>query len=292
MTDATTLFARLRPRLHAIAYRMLGTVADAEDVVQEAWLRWNEVDRPALDSPEAWLVTVATRLSIDRLRKLKAQRESYVGVWLPEPILTESPETPEEIRERRDDVSLAFLMLLERLSPDARAAFLMREVFDADYGEVARILGKTEAASRQLVRRAKQQLREARPRRAVPQEIHRRLLGAFADAMRRGDFHELRALLSEDAELIGDGGGRVPAFARLAGGKRLAQLFYAVKRRHGEGLRVEVAQVNGEWALLRFIDGVLESVQAFETDGERIVRVFVQRNPDKLAVVATAWGKR
>lgn len=286
MPGDTDLFTRLRPRLHAIAYRMLGTVADAEDVVQEAWLRWNAADSAALENPEAWLVTVATRLSIDRLRKVKAQRETYAGVWLPEPLLTEAPASPEAIRERGEDVSIAFLYLLERLSPEARAAFLMREVFDAGYDEVARILGKTEAACRQLVRRAKLQLRQDRPLRAVSREVHHRLLTAFAHAMREGDFHGLHALLSEDAELVGDGGGKVPAFSSLVGGKRLAQLFYAGKRRHKEGLRVEVALVNGEWALLRFIDGVLESVQSCETDGQRIVRIFAQRNPDKLARVA------
>jgi len=291
MTDPTSLFTRHRSRLYAIAYRMLGAVADAEDVVQEAWLRWNEADHSALDSPEAWLVTVTTRLSIDRLRTVKAQRESYVGIWLPEPILTESPATPEEIRERGDDVSVAFLFMLERLSPEARAAFLMREIFDADYDDVARTLGKTEAACRQLVRRAKQQLRQATPRQAVSRDAHHRLMLGFADAMRRGDFQGLHALLSEDAELIGDGGGKVPSFSSLVGGRRLAQLFYVGKRRYGDGQRVEVAQVNGQWALLRFIEGALESVQSYETDGHRIVRVLVQRNPDKLARVAAALAR-
>jgi RNA polymerase sigma-70 factor (TIGR02957 family) len=288
MTDATSLFNRHRPRLLAIAYRMLGAVAEAEDAVQDAWLRWREADHSALDNPEAWLVTVTTRLSIDRLRTAKAHRENYAGVWLPEPMLMASPATPEEIREFADDVSVAFLFMLERLSPEARAAFLMREVFDADYDEVARTLGKTEAACRQLVRRAKQQLRQPSPRYAVSRETHHGLMLGFADAMRRGDFHGLQALLSENAELIGDGGGKVPSFASLVGGKRLAQLFYAGNRRFGDGQRVEVAQVNGQWALLRFIHGALESVQSCETDGHRIVRVLVQRNPEKLARLAAA----
>ncbi|CAM3488189.1 ECF RNA polymerase sigma factor SigJ [Bordetella sputigena] len=292
MIDPTGLFNRHRPRLHAIAYRMLGVIADAEDIVQDAWLRWNEADHSTLESPEAWLVTVTTRLSIDRLRALKAQREAYAGVWLPEPLLQDSPPTPAEIHEAADDFSVAFLFMLERLSPEARAAFLMREVFDADYGDVARALGKTEASCRQLVRRAKQQLQDDAPRRAVSRDAHHRLMQGFAQAMRAGDFHGLHAMLAEDAELISDGGGKVPSFSSLVGGKRLAQLFYAGKRRHGDGLRVEVALVNGQWALLRFIGGVLESVQSYETDGERIVRVLVQRNPDKLASMAADVTKR
>lgn len=291
MTDATSLFKRHRPRLQAIAYRMLGTLAEAEDVVQDAWLRWHEADHAALDNPEAWLVTVTTRLSIDRLRVAKLQRESYMGVWLPEPLLMSSPATPEEIHEFADDVSVAFLYMLERLTPEARAAFLMREVFDAGYDDIAQTLCKTEAACRQLVRRAKQQLRQASPRQAVSRETHHRLLEGFAQAMRHGDFHGLYALLNEEAELVGDGGGKVPSFASLVGGKRLAQLFYAGKRRYGDDMRVEVVQVNGQWALMRFIHGALESVQAYETDGNRITRVLVQRNPDKLARAAAAFER-
>ncbi|ANN65571.1 RNA polymerase sigma-70 factor [Bordetella bronchialis] len=288
MNGPTGIFDRHRPRLHAIAYRMLGSVADAEDVVQDAWLRWNDADHEALDNAEAWLVTVVTRLSIDRLRALKAQRENYVGIWLPEPVLTASPPTPEEIHETADDVSVAFLFMLERLSPESRAAFLLREVFDAEYDDMARILGKSEATCRQIVSRAKRQLRQQAPRHAVSRDTHHRLMQGFADAMRRGDLHGLHALLSEDAELIGDGGGKVPSFSSLVGGRRLAQLFYAGARRHGPDLRVQLAPVNGQWALLRFIAGQLESVQAYETDGERIVRVLVQRNPDKLARIAAA----
>ncbi|MCD0502357.1 RNA polymerase sigma-70 factor [Bordetella petrii] len=290
MTDPTGLFNQIRPRLHAIAYRMLAEVAEAEDVVQEAWLRWHETDASSLDNPEAWLVTVTTRLSIDRLRAGKAQRDLYQGIWLPEPVLMPSPATPEEIHEFADDVSVAFLFMLERLTPEARAAFLMREVFDADYEDVAHTLGKTEAACRQLVRRARQQLREGNARRTVPRETHHRLMQGFADAMRRGDFHGLNALLADNAELIGDGGGKVPSFDSLVGGRRLAQLFYAGKRRYGDGVRVEVAEINGQWALLRYIDGGLESVQSYETDGVRIQRILVQRNPVKLARVAAEFA--
>lgn len=289
MDTATHIFERLRPRLFGIAYRMLGSRAEAEEIVQDAWLRWHEADQTALDSAEAWLVTVTTRMAVDRLRAAKVQRDHYIGTWLPEPILTDSPDTPEQLLERADDLSVAFLAVLERLAPEARAAFLMREVFDADYDELASALGKSEAACRQLVHRAKTQLRDAPPRYAVPRETHLRLLRSFADASASGDFAALKAMLADDAELIADGGGKVPSFGKpLFGGQRIAQLYLATSLRYRSALHIELAMVNGEWGLLRFVDGVLESVQSFETDGERIVRIHSQRNPDKLARVAAS----
>ncbi|MGH6645354.1 RNA polymerase sigma-70 factor [Aquabacterium sp.] len=291
MNDTTATFNRLRPRLQGIAYRMLSSIAEAEDVVQDAWLRWHEAAHATIENAEAWLVTVTTRLSIDRLRSAKVQREHYVGFWLPEPVLTESPATPEQVKELADDVSVAFLMLLERLSPEARAAFLLREVFDADYSDVAQALGKSEAACRQIVSRAKTQLRDERPRYAVSRDTHLQLLRGFADAMSCGDFGALNLMLAEEAELIGDGGGIVPSFGKpLSGGKRIAQLFYASHLRFGEAVRVELALVNGEWALLRFINGELESAQSYETDGQRILRIHVQRNPEKLVRLSAALG--
>ena len=287
--DPTAVFARLRPRLQGIAYRMLASVAEAEEVVQDAWLRWHDAQASPPDNGEAWLVTVTTRLAIDRLRATKVAREHYTGMWLPEPMLTESADSPQDVLERADDLSVAFLMLLERLSPEARAAFLLREVFDVDYPEVARMVGKAEPACRQLVSRAKKQLTEERPRYRVTPDTHHRLLIGFAQAMTAGDFGALRSMLSEEAELIGDGGGKVLAFPKpLQGGQRIAQLFYAAHRKLHERQRVQLVRLNGEWGLLRFIDGVLESAQTYETDGERILRIRVQRNPDKLARIAAA----
>jgi len=287
------LFEQLRPRLQRMAYRMLGAVAEAEDVVQDAWLRWQAADREAIDNHEAWLVTVATRLAIDRLRAAKAERTHYVGTWLPEPLLTDAAPGPQDQLERADDISYAFLALLERLTPDARAAFLLREVFDTDYPELALTLGKSEAACRQLVHRARTQLRAAKPRFKVAPETHMRLLQGFADAAARGDMASLTALLAEDAELIGDGGGKVPSFGRpLQGGRRIAQLYFAVWLRHPQRLRMEVVQLNGAPGLLRFIDGQLESAQTFVVEDGRIVRLHAQRNPDKLAALAAAWAAR
>ncbi|MDM0009093.1 RNA polymerase sigma-70 factor [Variovorax sp. J22G73] len=288
MDDATLTFNRLRPRLQGIAYRMLGSMGEAEEVVQDAWLRWHEAAKDTLDSAEAWLVTVVTRLSIDRLRTAKVEREHYIGTWMPEPTMTGAPDTPEQLLERADNVSVAFLAVLERLAPESRAAFLLREVFDADYEDIASTLGKTEAACRQLVHRAKSQVLEARPRFSVSRETHERLLRAFADAAARGNLQDLKALMSEDAELVSDGGGKVPSFGKiLRGSQRLAQLYFSVWRRLGPGgAHMVLVDLNGEPGLLRFIDGQLESAQTFEIEGERIVRIRAQRNPDKLARIA------
>ncbi|HEX2011798.1 MAG TPA: RNA polymerase sigma-70 factor [Roseateles sp.] len=292
MNDATESFTRLRPRLQGIAYRMLGSSAEAEEVVQDAWLRWHETDLERVDNTEAWLVSVTTRLAIDRLRSAKVQREHYVGTWLPEPLMSDSPSSPEQLLERVDDVSVAFMTLLERLAPEARAAYLLREVFDADYGEVAEALGKTEPACRQLVHRAKVQLQDQRPRYTVARETQLRLLRGFADAAQRGEFAALKSMLAEDAQLIGDGGGKVPSFGvPLVGGQRIAQLYLATQLRYPGRVRFEVVVLNGQWGLLRFIDGTLESAQSLETDGERILRIHAQRNPDKLARIAAALGR-
>ena len=291
MDTASLTFDGLRPRLRGIAYRMLGSLAEAEEVVQDTWLRWHEAGYVARDDPTGWLVTVATRLSINRLRAAKVQREHYAGLWLPEPVLTDAQDSPEQMLERADDLSVAFLLMLERLAPEARAAFLLREVFDADYDELARTIGKSEAACRQLVHRAREQLREERPRFEVSPDTHRRLLGRFAQALTGGDFSALKAMLAEDAELIGDGGGKVPSFGRpMLGGQRIAQLLFAASLRLKDEQRIELALINGEWGLLRFFHGALESAQSYETDGERIVRIHVQRNPDKLVRVAQAFG--
>ena len=291
MDDATQTFHRHRPRLLGIAYRMLGTRAEAEEVVQDAWLRWHDAAPDVLDSAEAWLVTVTTRLAIDRLRAAKVAREHYVGLWLPEPVLTDTEESPETALERVGELSIAFLAVLERLSPEARAAFLLREIFDTDYDEVARILGKTEAACRQLVHRARSHVQAGRPRFAAPPEAQRRLLESFAAAAAQGNIAQLTALLAEDAELIGDGGGKVASIDKvLVGAHRLANLYHAVWRRNAATMRIQPAEINGEPGLLRFFDGVLESVQSFEIADGRIVRIHTQRNPDKLARIVRALG--
>jgi RNA polymerase sigma-70 factor, ECF subfamily len=293
MDAATATFHNLRPRLQGIAYRMLGSVSESEDIVQDVWLRWNGADKDSVDNTEAWLVATTTRISIDRLRSAKARREQYVGIWLPEPVLTEWPATPEDIEELSNEVSVAFLTVLERLSPEARAAFLLREVFDVDYGEVAEALGKSEAACRQIVHRAKVQLRQERPQRAVPSEAHQKLMQRFAEVLAQGDLAGMKSMLADNAMLLGDGGGHVTSFPRpMVGGQRIAQLLFAASLRYKDVLRVELAMINGQYAVLRYINGELESVQSCESDGERITRVHVQRNPEKLARLVATIAQR
>lgn len=285
------VFSRLRPRLMAIGYRMLSSVDEAEDLVQDVWLRWHdevETQREAVLVPEAWLVTVTTRMAIDRLRSAKLRREAYPGLWLPEPLIGDGPASPEQIHEVAADVSVAFLVLLDCLTPEARAAFLLREVFEVDYEHIAAAIGKSEAASRQIVHRAKQRLSAARglngQRSRTPSPEQYVLLHRLVQAIMEGDFSGIRALLAEEAALVGDFGGHGPSLRHpLSGAQRIAQLYYAHHLRHGDNMRLELAFLNGEWALLRYLQGQLESVQAFEFDRGRISHVRIQRNPEKLA---------
>ncbi|MFP3891994.1 RNA polymerase sigma-70 factor [uncultured Ralstonia sp.] len=284
-TDAT--FDALRPRLFAIAYRMLGTRADAEDVLQDAWLRWHQTDPTALQSAEAWLVTVVTRLSIDRLRAAKTEREAYIGWWLPEPLVELDERTPEAAAELAGDLSVALLWVLERLSPEERAAFLLRQVFDHDYAEIAGLLGKTEAACRQMVHRAADRVQQERPRFDVSQDAHRSLLQKFMEAARTGQQDAIRALLADDVQLVGDGGGKVPAFLHIVRDPdQVTQIYAVLALRMGADVQYRHARVNGEPGLLRYVDGRLESAQSFVIEDGRIVAIYVVRNPDKLANIA------
>jgi RNA polymerase sigma-70 factor (TIGR02957 family) len=284
MDDATDVFARLQPRLLGVAYRMLGALPEAEDVVQEVWLSWNATDAREVLDPEAWLVTATTRRAIDSLRRVRAVREQYVGIWLPEPVLTDGPPGPEQLQEVSSDLSVAFLAVLERLAPEARAAFLLREVFDAEYADIARTLGKSEAACRQIVHRAKDQLREERPRYLVSADAHQRIMRRFAQVWNDADLAGMKALMANSATLVGDGGGIVNAFPDpIMGGARVAQLLFSSTLRPGRGMRLELVPINGRLGVLRYFHDELESAQYYDTDGERIVGVYVQRNPEKLA---------
>jgi len=287
MPTPLTTFTDIRPRLFGIAYRMLGVRADAEDVVQDAWLRWREAEHASLNSAEAWLVTVVTRLAIDRLRSARAEREAYLGAWLPEPIVTLDEHTPETVAELASDLSVAFLYLLERLGPEERAAFLLRQVFDYDYDEVAEMLGKREPAVRQMVHRAAERVRGGRPRFVVAPDKHRDLLQKFIAAAQSGHRAAIRELLAEDVTTLGDGGGKATSvLGGLRGRDRVTNLFWAHALRFGRRMTYRVAIINGEPGLLRYVDGHLESVNAVETDGERIVAIYGVRNPDKLASIA------
>ncbi len=275
-------FTRQRPRLFGIAYRMLGSRADAEDILQDVYLRWHDADKTRLQMPEAWLVTVTTRLCIDRLRAAKVERAAYTGPWLPEPIVSLEEITPESSAELASDLSIALLNVLERLAPEERAAFLLREIFDVDYVEIARILEKNAPSVRQLVHRAKARVRDERPRFEVSAQAHAQLIARFAEASRTANLTQMAQLLAPAALMVSDGGGKVIAALRiLRGAERLLRLFNKINR-FGEHFAFQFATINGEPGALRLIDGKLDTVYAFVTDGEKIHEIYAVRNPDKL----------
>ena len=278
-----------RPRLLGLAYRMLGDVDEAEDVVQEALLRWQHIDQHAVRSPEAWLITVVTRLSVDRLRRLQTERSIYPGPWLPEPIVTDpalspaSPPAPDHASELASDLSVALLLLLERLAPEERAALLLRDVFDYEYAEIAQILQRSSDAVRQMVHRAHLRVRNERTRVAAPPGEHERLLERFVDALSADDAPALLALLAPDVVLASDGGGQVQAARRwLFGPDRVTRFLLGVSRKFGRRHRRRLARLNGRPAVLVFDDGVLASATTVDVEGGRIRAFHIMRNPDKL----------
>lgn len=283
--NAENPFEIHRPRLLGLAYKLLGSRSDAEDVVQDAWLRWRQVDQANIREPEAWLVTTTTRLGIDRLRAAKTQRTDYVGPWLPEPLEIDESPNPERHAELAEQISLAFLAVLERLGPEERAAFLLKEAFDYEYAQIAPLLGQSEANCRQMVHRARERVRAERPRFDVAPEHHRRLLERFMQAARVGDQPTIAALLREDARLISDGGGKATAVIRpLFGRERIARMFWAAYRRKDPTMEWRMGRVNGEPAILRYRGGQLAAVIVAVSDGESIVELLNVANPDKLHV--------
>lgn len=279
-------FVELRPRLLGLAYRMLGSLADAEDVVQDVWLAWQATKPSSVLDSTGWLITTTTRRAVDRLRRLAVEREHYAGIWLPEPILSMDVPSLEESQEAASDLSLAFLLMMERLAPDARAAFILREVIGADYSEIAKILGKTEVASRQIFHRAKQQLRDETPRYKISRHDHRRVIVKFAEAWAAADFKRIRSLLAHDSTLVGDGGGAVQSFPEpLEGAQRIAQLLFAPTLRTKD-ISLQLAKLNGRTGILRHMHGSLDSAHCFDTDGTQIVAIQTQRNPKKLSNIS------
>lgn len=283
MQTKTELFTQTRPRLLGLAYRMLGSRMDAEDVVQDAWLKFSRNDIPMPSDHEGWLVTVVTRLGIDRLRQVKNRREEYIGPWLPEPVGGEESRNGEELMALASDLSMGFLLALERLSPEERAAFLLREVFDYSYAEMAQVLGKSEAASRQVVSRARQRVRDDRPRFNVDPQDHRRVVERFTEALMQQDPEAFTALLAEEIRWVADGGGKAVAATKVVCGIRAAtRLALGIARRwHGQ-FQATVGMVNGQPGVILSMDGNLSAVMALETDGRQVVGVYSVVNPDKL----------
>ena len=276
------IFETHRSLLTGVAYRMLGSVSDAEDMVGEAWLKWRETDPETIDSPRSWLVTVVSRLSLDRLKSAQVQREQYYGTWLPEPFLAESsgPSTA----QIDESVSIALLYVLEKLSPVERAGFLLHEAFGFSFDEIARILDKSPATCRKFVSRARARVRSEKPRFTVTSREHEELLKRFLDACRKGELEPLMGLLGDSAALYSDGGGKAAAAARvLVGRDDVLSFFTRVLR--GQTRIFDDARItsfNGAPGILLFEGGHVATAISLEIQNGKIVGIFAHRNPDKL----------
>ncbi|AJP00951.1 RNA polymerase sigma24 factor [Streptomyces cyaneogriseus subsp. noncyanogenus] len=287
---ATDVFEEHRPVLLGVAYRMLGRLADAEDVVQDAWLRWSAADRAAVREPRGYLVRVTTRLAIDRLRQIKTRGETYVGPWLPEPYATDFADTVPDTAERAvlaDSVSLAVLVVLESLSPLERAVFVLREAFGYPYAEIAAMLDRGEAAVRQLAGRARRHVDERRPRYDVDPAQRRDLTERFLTAAAGGDLQGLMSLLAPDVRLVGDSGGKAQAPLRvLESADKVGRFLVGAARKSGTGLSFRLLELNGGPAALVLSGDKPDSVFQLDVADGRIQAVYIIRNPDKLRALA------
>ncbi|MEV0621858.1 RNA polymerase sigma-70 factor [Nonomuraea sp. NPDC050404] len=279
------IFDEVRPRLFGIAYRMLGSASEAEDLVQDVWLRWQSYDRDTVDNPAPFLATVTTRLAINEVKSARVRRETYVGPWLPEPVDTSAD--PYLGAERGEALEFAVLLLLERLAPTERAAYVLREAFDYPYGQIAEIIGHNEASVRQLVSRARKRVLDGR-RTPVPAADQRRLLAAFVAAARSGDLAALEELLAEDVTSYSDGGGSAARAAKfpVEGAFRVAKFIAAFAGHFWTGVEVSWADVNGQAAALLSRDGVVFTVLALDTSEQGIDQVLWMMNPAKLTAVS------
>ncbi|MDP1625633.1 sigma-70 family RNA polymerase sigma factor [Parvibaculum sp.] len=288
-TDTDRIFERHRGRAFAVAYRILGSASDAEDAVQEAWLRWRGTDTAGIRNPEAWLVTTVARLAIDQLRTARARRETYIGPWLPEPIVSaarESDPTPEDRLSLADDISMALLHVLERLAPEERAAFLLHDAFDYDYGELAALLGKSEAACRQTVSRARRRVQETHPRFDTSAREHARLAAAFSAAISSADPQALIACFTEDVVFYSDGGGKaIAALNPIHGADHVMRFFFGILKKRPEALNARPALVNGLPGFVMTEGETIHSTLGFAITGGKISALYMMRNPDKLGRV-------
>jgi RNA polymerase sigma-70 factor, ECF subfamily len=284
--DRLVVFNQYRSLLFAIAYRMLSSVSDAEDILQEAWLRWQGTEA-VVHSPKAFLSSLVTHLCIDHLRSARVQREQYVGTWLPEPLITEQIEDAIDAAELSESLSVAFLRLLECLSPTERAAFLLREVFDYDYADIAQIVNKSVPNCRQIVRRARQHLVLHRPKLSLSKEEQAVVVEQFLASWNQGDVQGLVALLAEDVTYWGDGGGQaVTAQHPLQNRAKVARFLVVIRQYRLSRLVSRITQVNGQPGILNAVNGQLHSIFSFEFTEDGIRSIFAVVNPDKLKTIA------
>ncbi|MER5640106.1 RNA polymerase sigma-70 factor [Kitasatospora sp. NPDC002227] len=285
-------FEAQRPRLFSLAYRMLGSAAEAEDAVQDTYLKWHGALREEISNPSAWLAKVLTNLCLNRLTSARVRRERYVGPWLPEPVRTDGGVLgPLETAEQRDSVSLAVLVLMERLTPAERACVVLRDAFEYSHREIAEVLDVSEAGARQTYRRAKQHLAEGRPRFDSAPAPQTELLQSFLAAAAEGSLGKLEALLAEEVVAWSDGGGKVRAAIRpVYGPNNVARFLLGVLARFGEGFELAFAEVNGAATVLAREDGQLTAAATVEGEHGRITGIRILRNPDKLAFLAAQTG--
>ena len=291
--ERVATFEQYRGLLFSIAYRMLGTVADAEDMLQETFLRWLQAADEEVRSPRALLVTIISRLCINQLRSARAKREEYVGEWLPEPLVTDQASDPAGLVRVDETLSMAFLVLLERLTPIERAVFLLREVFEYEYSEVGDVLGQSEVNCRQILHRARQHIGALRPRFEGSREKHRHLLETFLQAARTGNTEALLAVLSEDVVLYGDGGGK--AFgppAPIHGAANVVKGVEVFRKLVEQGLQPTITEINGEPGVVTYMNGKPRSVMTIRHHNDRIHTVYLVSNPEKLAHLPTAPKKK
>ena len=280
------VFNQERKLLFAIAYRMTGSVLDSEDLLQETYLRWQNAPAEEITSPQAYLSTIVTRLAIDYLRSAKVRREVYIGPWLPEPLLTGEDWNPFESYEQQESISYAFLVLLESLSPVERAVFLLREVFDYEYAEIAAVVNKSEANCRQLVRRARQHLSRKQARYDVSQEQQQQLASQFVTACTTGDLDGLINLLAEDIVIYTDGGGVVHAARNpVYGPQKVARFLLGVMIKVPPAYTARFAGINGQPGLLVYVDGQPFTSLVLDMRGGRLANIFLVSNPEKLAAL-------
>jgi RNA polymerase sigma-70 factor (TIGR02957 family) len=285
-------FDEYRQLLFAVAYRLLGSVSEAEDVVQDTWLRWSAEDRSGVGNPRAFLATTATRLALNRVSSARARHEQYVGPWLPEPLVT-APDVAEDA-VLAESVSTAMLLVLETLSPLERAVFVLRDVFDFEYAEVAQAVGRSEAAVRQLAHRARRHVLARRPRFDTDREQQRRVTERFLAAAADGDIAKLMELLAPDVAMWTDGGGVVPAARRLIhGAEKVARAAVVIGSRYVEGaeVRAEYLDLNGEPGLAVYADGELLAAGGLRLRDGKVAEVWVVRNPEKLTSVRGRSGR-
>lgn len=277
-------FKKYHRQLFGIAYRMLGSRFDAEDVVQETYLRRHKAQNKNIESEEAWLVTVATRLAIDRLRLLKKERETYIGPWLPDPIATQEENSGEENLNFTSSLSLAFLSLLEKLSPVERAAFLLYEVFDFSYAEIAHITGKSEVTCRQMIHRARERVKNEKRRFRSNEAERVSLIKKFAAAVSSSDKQAIVSLLAEDAVMITDGGGKVEAARKIVeGAHKIANMYYHLAEKAKGVWDYCIVPINGDIGIVPSIFGQPFAATVFETENEKIIAIYQVMNPDKLS---------